>query len=450
MEENKAKLTEGPVGRHLLDMALPVLLGITTMMGQAFIDAYFLGQVGDRELAAHAFSFPILMIVTSVAIGMGAGTSSVVARAIGANDMRRARRLATDSLMLSFLITAAFCVLGVLTINPLFRLLGAPEDMIPMIRSFMLILYSGVPFVVVGMVGMASMRATGDTRLPSTLMIMGAILNVILDPIFIFGLGPVPALGLNGAAVAALIARGVIFIGAIYLLRGRLNMVSFNRPDPIELRKSWRDILHVGIPAAGTNAIVPIATAIITALIAGYGPEAVAGFGVASRIESLVLVMFYALSAVIGPFVGQNLAVGNQARILESMRLSMLFCVGAGLLVAGLLALSANSLPTLFSDNESVIGVARLFLWIAPIGYAGYGLVMTINAAFNGLGKPMPGVVVSLLRTILLYVPLALVGQHYYGIAGIFAAYAAANVITGFVAYAWVKKTVRGLCAQTA
>ncbi len=450
MEENKAKLTEGSVGRHLLNMALPVLLGITTMMGQAFIDAYFLGQVGDRALAAHAFSFPILMIVTSVAIGMGAGTSSVVARAIGANDMRRARRLATDSLMLSFLITGAFCILGVLTINPLFRLLGAPEDMIPMIRSFMLILYSGVPFVVVGMVGMASMRATGDTRLPSTLMIMGAILNVILDPIFIFGFGPVPALGLNGAAVAALIARGVIFVGAIYLLRGRLNMVSFNRPDPIELRKSWRDILHVGIPAAGTNAIVPIATAIITALIAGYGPEAVAGFGVASRIESLVLVMFYALSAVIGPFVGQNLAVGNQARILESMRLSMLFCVGAGLLVAGLLALSAKSLPTIFSDNESVISVARLFLWIAPIGYAGYGLVMTINAAFNGLGKPMPGVVVSLMRTIVLYVPLALIGQHYYGIVGIFAAYAAANVITGFVAYAWVKKTVRGLCAQTA
>ncbi len=448
MEENKAKLTEGSVGRHLLDMALPVLLGITTMMGQAFIDAYFLGKVGDRALAAHAFSFPILMIVTSVAIGMGAGTSSVVARAIGANDMRRARRLATDSLMLSFLITAAFCVLGVLTINPLFRLLGAPEDMIPMIRSFMLILYSGVPFVVVGMVGMASMRATGDTRLPSTLMIMGAILNVILDPIFIFGFGPVPALGLNGAAMAALIARGVIFIGAIYLLRGRLNMVSFNRPDPIELRKSWRDILHVGIPAAGTNAIVPIATAIITALIAGYGPEAVAGFGVASRIESLVLVMFYALSAVIGPFVGQNLSVGSQSRILEAMRLCMFFCVAAGLLVAALLALAANSLPTLFSDNETVIGVARQFLWIAPIGYAGYGLVMTINAAFNGLGKPMPGVIVSLMRTIFLYVPLALIGQHFYGIAGIFVAYSAANIITGFVAYAWVKKTVNGLCAS--
>lgn len=446
MQENKAKLTDGSVGRHLLAMALPVLAGIFAMMGQGLIDAYFLGRVGDRALAAYAFSFPILMIVTSVAIGMGAGTSSVVARAIGAHDMRRARRLATDSLLLSFLITLAFCIVGVLTIKPLFLLLGAPADMIPLIRGFMLILYSGVPFVVVGMVGMASMRATGDTRLPSTLMIMGAVLNVVLDPIFIFGLGPLPALGLNGAAMAALLARGTIFIGALYLMRGRLNMISFNRPDPTELRKSWRDILHVGIPAAGTNAIVPIATAIITAMIAVYGPEAVAGFGVASRIESLVLVMFYALSAVIGPFVGQNLSAGKSGRILEALRLCMWFCVLAGLIGAGLLALAAGFLPSLFSDNDAVTGVAKTFLLIAPLGYGGYGLVMTINAAFNGLGKPMPGVVVSLMRTILLYVPLALIGRHFYGIVGIFVAYTMANVITGFVAYYWVKKTVHKIC----
>jgi len=277
-------------------------------------------------------------------------------------------------------------------------------------------------------------------------MILGSILNVLLDPIFIFGFGPIPALGLNGAAVAALMARGVIFVGALYLLRGRLNMISFNRPDPVELRQSWRDILHVGIPAAGTNAIVPIATAIIIAMISGYGPEAVAGFGVASRIESLVLVMFYALSAVIGPFVGQNLAAGKELRILEALRLCMIFCVVAGLVGAGVLALSAGFLPTLFSDNDDVVRVTRLFLWIAPLGYGGYGLVMTINASFNGLGKPMPGVVVSLLRTIILYVPLALIAEHYYGMVGIFAAYTAANVFTGFVAYAWAQRTVRSLC----
>lgn len=124
----------------------------------------------------------------------------------------------------------------------------------------------------------------------------------------------------------------------------------------------------------------------------------------------------------------------------------MIFCVVAGLIGAALLALAASSLPGIFSDNKDVVSVARSFLLIAPLGYAGYGLVMAINASFNGLGKPMPGVVVSLMRTILLYVPLALIAQYYYGIVGIFAAYTAANVITGFVAYAWAKRTVHRLC----
>jgi len=439
-------LTTGPVGRHLVNMTLPMLLGITTMMGQSFIDAWFLGRVGDRALAAYSFGFPILMIVTSVAIGLGAGTSSVVARAIGAEDQRRAKRLVTDSLILSFLITAVVSAIGVVTIEPLFRLLGAPNDMIPMIRSFMLILYGGVPFVVVGMVGMSSMRATGDTRLPSKLMIAGAILNVILDPIFIFGFGPVPAMGLNGAATAGLLARGVIFIGTLYFLLHRLDMVSFKKPKLPELKKSWADILHVGLPAAGTNAIVPVGLAIITAMIAKYGPEAVAGFGVASRIESLVLVIYYALSSVIGPFVGQNLSAGKDDRIQLSLRLCAGFCIASGLVIAVVLALLSGFLPSLFSSSDEVVSGTRLFLLIAPVSYGTYGIVMVVNAAFNGLGNPMPGVIISATRIVVLYIPLATIGMRFYGIAGIFAAYAIANILSGIIGYYWAKKNAHRLC----
>ncbi|HLU05847.1 MAG TPA: MATE family efflux transporter, partial [Woeseiaceae bacterium] len=171
MASRQARLTQGPVGRHLVDMTLPVLFGVFTMMMQAFVDAWFIGQVGDRELAALGFAFPVLMLVSSVAIGLGAGTSSVVARALGANDYDRARRLTTDSLLLSFGMTAVIAIIGILTIAPLFRLLGAPDDLLPLIGGYMRILYAGVPFVVVGMVGMSSMRATGDTRLPSVLMV---------------------------------------------------------------------------------------------------------------------------------------------------------------------------------------------------------------------------------------------------------------------------------------
>lgn len=445
MNSRKALLTEGPVGRHLVNMTVPMLLGISTMMAQGLIDAWFLGKVGDSALAAFSFGFPLLMIITSVAIGLGAGTSSVVARAIGAGDHRRARRLVTDSLLLTFGITAAMSVLGVLTIEPLFRLMGAPADMIPMIKSFMTILYSGVPFLVVGIVGTSSMRATGDTRLPGKLMIAGASLNMILDPILIFGLGPIPEFGLNGAAMAALLARGAMFVGTLYFLVHRLDMVSFSMPDPGELRKSWADILHVGLPAAGTNAIIPVVITVITAMIARYGPDAVAGFGVASRIESMVLVIYYALSSVIGPFVGQNLSVGKEARIQLSLRLCAGFCLGSGLVIAILLALSAEFLPGLFSQNAEVIGVTRSFLWIVPVSYGAYGIVMVMNAAFNGLGKPMPAVYVSVTRMIVLYVPLALIGGELFGVAGIFGAYAIANLLSGLLGYIWARRTAHDL-----
>ena len=439
-------LTKGPVGRQLVAMAVPVLFGISTMMLQNFIDMWFVGQVGVRELAALSFAFPVLMVVTSVAIGLGAGTSSVVARAIGSDDHRRARRLSTDSLLLSFGITVIICTVGIVTIAPLFRLLGAPEDMIPLIAGYMRILYVGVPFVVVGMVGMSSMRATGHTKLPSMLMVVTAIINVILDPILIFGVGPIPAMGLNGAAMAALTARGAIFVGTLYLMHRRLDLLTFNKPDREEMVRSWGDILHVGIPAAGTNAIIPIAAGVITAMLAKYGPETVAGFGVASRVESLVLVSFYALSAVIGPFVGQNISANRPDRIFRALRLCTVFCLGSGLAIALLLALSGSWVPSLFSDDAEVTGVGTLFLLVVPISYGAYGMVMVMNASFNGMGKPMPAVYISVARMAVIYVPLAIVAEKFFGIIGVFASYTIANIITGVLSYIWARASIQQQC----
>jgi putative MATE family efflux protein len=296
---------------------------------------------------------------------------------------------------------------------------------------------------------MSSMRATGDTRLPSKLMIIGAILNVCLDPLLIFGAGPLPAMGLNGAAAASIISSAVIFGWTLFLLTRRLGMVSFMMPAVPELRRSWGAILHVGLPAAGTNAIVPMGLSAITALIAQYGPEAVAGFAVAGRIESLTLVIFYALSAIIGPFVGQNLSAGKAERIQQALRLCALFCIACGLLIALALALLAGVLPALFSDNGDVTRVTRLFLWIAPAGYGAYGIVMVVNAAFNGLGNPLPGVMISLARVMLLYLPLALLARHWLGMVGIFAAYTVANMLAGLLGYHWAQRKARRLWARS-
>ena len=428
-------------------MTLPVLGGIFAMMLQSFADTYFIGQVGSDQLAALSFAFPVLMVVTSVAIGLGAGTSSVVARAIGSHNQRRVRRLTTDSLIISFAITIVIVILGILLIDPLFRVMGAPPEMMPMIREYMLILYFAVPFVVVGMVGMSAMRATGDTVLPSILMVAASIGTILLDPVLIFGLGPIPAMELNGAALALALSRTILCLCGIAYLHWRLGMLSFSKPDMEELKESWRDISHVGIPAAATNAIIPLGVGVITAMLARHGPEAVAGFGVASRIESLTLVMFYAMSAIIGPFVGQNLSARKTDRIFEALRLCTFFSLAFGLLIAVLLGVYGESLSALFSDHDEVVRVSALFLLIAPISYGTYGMVMVMNASFNGMARPMPAVAISVIRMVVVYIPVAFLAERFFGIVGIFAAYAVANILTGILSYSWARRAVADAAA---
>ena len=158
-----------------------------------------------------------------------------------------------------------------------------------------------------------------------------------------------------------------------------------------------------------------------------------------------MLVIYYAMSSVIGPFLGQNPTAGKDARIQQALALCARFCLLSGLALAAMLASLSGFLPTLFSDSEDVMRVTRLFLWIAPISYGAYGIVMVVNAAFNGLGNPMPGVVISVTRILALYVPLAILGMQLFDIAGIFGAYAVANLLSGLFGYYWAQHNARRL-----
>ncbi len=443
MSSAGAQLTEGPVGRHLLRMTLPMVGGIFSMIAGNLVDTWFVARLGTDALAAISFTFPVVFTLSSVAIGLGAGSSSVLARALGRDDPEGVRRLTTDALILSVGITAALAVVGVLTIAPLFAALGAPAEMIPHIARYMQIWYLGIVFVVVPMVGMSAIRATGDARLPALLMISAAALNAALDPLFIFGLGPIPGLGLQGAAVAAVISRATSLLGALYILHARMGLISTARPPLRALRRSFAQILHVGLPAAGTNAIIPLSTGVITAMLAGFGPEVVAGFGLCSRVEAVALVIFYAMSSIIGPVVGQNLAAGQVGRVQRALGLSARFCLAYGLLLALALALLGQPIALRFDAHPGVVAVAARYFLIVPISYGAAGMVMINNAAFNGMGRPLPAVLVSLTRMVGIYVPLAYAGSRLWGASGLFAAYALANGVCGVGAYLWACRVSR-------
>jgi putative MATE family efflux protein len=450
MATPRAYLAEGSVPKHLLNLTTPMIWGILAMMAFNLTDTWFVAQLGPAELAAMSFTFPVVMVLISLGIGLMAGTSSVLARAIGQNDHAKVRRLTTDALVLSLILSAALSVLGIATVEPLFSLLGASPTLLPLIREYMVPWYAGFVFFLSPMVGMGAIRATGDSRLQSRMMVGAALVNLILDPLLIFGLLGFPRLELQGAAVATVAARASMLTIGYWALRYKFDMLELEHLRLGVFWHSCKQVLHVGVPAAGTNMIIPVATAVIVAILARFGTEAVAGFGVASRIEGVSLVAFYAMSAIIGPFVGQNLGAGRCDRLVTAINISACFCLSFGLLLAAGLGLFAEQLTRLFNDDANVVRVCTLYLQLVPVSYGAAGVVMVVNAAFNGLGTPLPAVVISTTRMLLLLVPGAYLGALWFGLTGVFVATTLANLLGGLGAYLWYRHACRRIRATAA
>ncbi|WP_299941266.1 MATE family efflux transporter [uncultured Microbulbifer sp.] len=436
-------LLEGSVSGHLQRLALPMVWGILAVMSFNVVDTYFVSQLGSAPLAAMSFTFPVVMAINSFAIGLGAGTSSAVARAYGAGDVRQVRRLVTDASVLALLVSLVITAIGLLTIRPLFSLLGAGPEMLPLIADYMVPWYLGTIFVIVPTIALSALRAIGNSALTGRIMVGVALFNLILDPILIFGLLGFPRLELQGAAIATVTVRTLSFFMALYFLIRREHLMAAPQWHLGSLLESWRRVLAVGLPAVLTNVIIPMASGVMVALVAVHGEDAVAGLGVALRIEPLALIVFYALSAVIGPFMGQNAGAGKIDRLRETVTVLARFCLILGAGLAILLFFIGEPIAHLFSQSAEVVAVAVAYLSLVPLSYAGYGFVMSANAAFNGLGQPLPATLISFLRVLGVYLPLAWLGNRLWGMTGLFAATAAANLLLGALSWWWLRHNLR-------
>ncbi len=433
-----AILTTGSVGGHLFRLAAPMASGMLAVIILHLTDAFFVGRLGTEELAAISFAFPVVMAVGSVAVGLGVGVSAVVSCAVGRGDIHQIRRLTTDSILLSILIVGLFVGFGLATIDPLFRLLGADEPILSLIRGYMRIWYPGMIFLVVPMIGNNALRAAGDAFGPSLLTIGSAGLNIVLDPILIFGLLDRRPMGIAGAAVAATIARAVSLLGSLWILHYRKGMLDLSMPRFIEVLHSWRRILRIGFAAIGAATIIPVSSSILTAMMSRYGSGAVAAFGVATRIESFAMFALYALSASLVPFLGQNLGAGRTDRMRRALGLSFGGCIAWGLWIAAILAFAARPISRLFDSDPSVIEWTILYLRLVPISFAPLGLSLVAASVFNALGQPIRAAMLTALRTIVTTIPLACLGGRWFGPPGIFVAIGLANVILGISSFLWL------------
>ncbi|CAM3906972.1 MULTISPECIES: MATE family efflux transporter [Pseudoalteromonas] len=437
----------GDIGATLKRMTIPMIFGMITLMMFNLVDTFFISMLGTEPLAAISFTFPVTFTVISLAIGLGIGTSAVIAKALGSNLLDEAKFDAAVAIIISAIFVSLLSILGFIFVDEIFILLGAGEAVMPFIHDYMSVWFIGSILLITPMIGNSVLRASGDTKTPSLVMGLGGLVNAVLDPILIFGFGPIDAMGVKGAAVASVLSWSLGVTIILYLLIVKKRLISLSAKYT-SFTNAAKKILTIGLPAAGANMLTPLAMAVMTALIASYGPEAVAAFGVGSRIESIASLVVLALSMTLPPFVSQNFGAKHYQRVSDAYTQTLKFVLGFQFAVYLLLVLSAYYISHTFGNEPAVVETIQLFIYIMPLGYGLQGVIILTNSSFNALHKPMNALILSVIRLFIFYVPIAYIGSQLAGLPGLFAGAALGNLFTAAIAYNWFKKVINEIAAS--
>jgi len=427
---------------HVLRLSGFMVMGFFAMTIAQLVEAAYLGMVGSSELAAAAFTFPVVMAFNAVTRGIGIGTGAVLARAIGEGNRERAARLTSHGLLLTLVFT--LCCAGFLTWQgrTVFALLGAEGHILDLATAYLAIWCLGFPSFGLSMVGSGLMRSIGDPAFPGYVMTAGSALQVVVGPMLIFGWFGFPALGIEGAAWAFVLARGGSFCMTAWWFLRKEKIIRFSGA---ELAQSVRDILHVGVPAGATNLIGPLSLAATTRILAELGTPVVAGFGVASRIDAVVAMVVIGISASAGPLVGQNWGAKHYDRVDDALRLGYRYSLMWGFVAGAVMWLGGEFFVRLITQDPELVATATHYLYIVPISIGFMGMLNVANASFNALSKPAPPLVLSLVRLVVVYVPAAILASRWYGDIGVFVVLAAVNVVFGLTAWYWNKTLIASM-----
>ena len=436
----KPDLVNDPVGQTLYRTSVPTTVGAVSMILFYLADTWFISLLGTEELAALGFTFPATIMITYLGVGLGIGTSATVARAIGARDQEKSIEMTFAAILLGFGFGTLIVFPALASIDSIFSFMGASGETLELITRFLSVWYLGIPLFLVQFAGTAVMRASGNSRLQGKLMIMGALINAVLDPLFIFGAGPVPAFGIQGAAIATVITWVLANIFILYHLSVKENLFRFIWPGLKKLCADWVLLMKITVPAAIANMITPLATGVITATIATYGAQAVAGFGVVMRIEALVMIVVLGMSMSLPPFLSQNFGAKAFDRVRQGLAMSLKFVLVLQLGFYIIVALAAPMIAGIFSQEEEVTSVIIIILRILPASYAFQGMVILSASSFNALHAPRNALLTSLLRFFIFYVPLALIGAKVGDITGLFIGAAIGNLLSGLLITWWIAR----------
>lgn len=430
----KGDLTIGGVLHHLVRLSAPMTWGILMVVGFQLVDTYFVSLLGDEALTAFTFTFPVTYFIFALVMGFSIAASSVLSRLIGEGDQDVVKRIMAHSLIISAIAAAILSLIGGMTQETLFGVLGATPDMIPPIMDYMNIWLWGVVFVSVPMVANSGMRAAGDALTPAIIMTVSMVVNIVLDPILILGLWGFPRLEMQGAAIATLLANVTAFVFGLFILIYKKRILTFK--SLLCMRHfvdSTKRILTIALPVGLTNTIQPAINALIIALLAKASTDAVAAFGIVSRIEAFAFVILMGVSVGMGPIIGQNFGAGQYERVRETVTRAIQFNIIWSFFIALVLALLARPLAGMFTEDEAIIEAMVMFCLIVPVSYAFGNVINGWASVFNAMGMPKRAFVMIVVKYVVLLIPALYIGYYVDGARGIFVAISVVNVTSGII-----------------
>ncbi|EIO3979118.1 TPA: MATE family efflux transporter [Vibrio vulnificus] len=435
---DKHGLLSAPIAETLRKMTVPMIFGMVAILMFNLVDTFFISLLGTEALAAISYTFPVTFAVNCITMGIGVGLSTSIGRLLGQGEAHQAARFTTHGLLLAVVLVALASTLGFFTVTPLFTLLGAKEELIPLIGQYMHVWYLTIPLLVIPMAGNSAIRATGDTKTPAKIMMLAGLINGVLDPLLIFGIGPFPELGIQGAAIASALSWLGALIGSFYVLIQRERLLGL--PQWQRLKEDWQQILKVGTPAALSNAMNPLSGAILMMMLSSHGTAAVAAYGAAQRIESILILVLMALTSALTPFMAQNFGAQNPQRAFQGLFVSMRFSVLFQGLVFLMMVPLSIPLAALFSQEQAVRDLLWHYLLVVPISYGFLGIVMMLVSGLNAMHQPLNAFRWSVIRLFVFTLPAAYLGSWLYDIEGLFIGIAVGNILVGLCSYLYALK----------
>lgn len=441
-DKNSTDYTQGAIWRNLLNLAVPIIMANILQSAYQLIDTFWLGRLGAHAVAAVSLSFPVFFLILSVGAGITIATTVMVSQSRGSGNQFQVNYSSSQSILIIFLIAITLSVVGYYTARPLMTLVGAgPEILEDSIRYFQ-VSSLGFVFLFMFFTFQSLMRGIGNVWLPMFIVLFTVFLNLVLDPLFIFGYGPIPAYGVSGAAWASVITQCLsAVIGLWILFRGKrgihINLRDM-KPDLVYIRRLFK----IGLPASMDQSTRAAGLTVMVMLVTSFGSEVVAAYGVGARILSFVIIPALGLSIATTTLVGQNVGAGKIQRAEKTGNLSSKIAFFGLTTVGLLLFLFAHQILAFFVPNDpDVIRDGAKFIRIMAPSFGLMGVQQSMTGVFNGAGFTLASMLISILNLWILRFPLAYIlsNNTSLGFEGIYWAFPISNLLAAASAYIYYR-----------